>query len=170
MFVIGATFHSLEPDVGTSEKTVTVPLTSSHYYKVVTGSGETDIFPADVNGEIPVKLNVHSQGGDAVECSLSGGTLTIKANYPWIGFAQVVEYANVLEEDTDVRSFVTNWYEIKPNIEDIQSTLHSVLESVQDLQTTNGTILSGVQDLQTTNGSILSVLEEFKNLYQSANP
>lgn len=114
MFVIGATYHDLAPDTGSYTKTVTQSLTTTRYYKVVTGIGETDIFPADTAGTVPVMLNVHGQGGGGVEVSVSGGTLTITANYPGVGPCQVIEYAEVIEGNTDVRAFVTNWLNPHP--------------------------------------------------------
>lgn len=114
MFVLGATYHDLNPDSGQYTKTVTQSLTITRYYKVVTGIGETDIFPAYTAGTVPVMLNVHGQGGAGVEVSVSGDTLTIRANYPGVGACQVIEYAEVIEDNTDVRAFVTNWLNPHP--------------------------------------------------------
>lgn len=114
MFIIGATYHDLSPDSGNYTKTVTQTLNNTRYYKVVSGIGETKIFPAATNGTVPVTLNVHSQGGNGVEVSVNDGTLTIVSNYPGIGACQVIEYAEVIEDDTDVRTYVTNWLNPHP--------------------------------------------------------
>ena len=114
MFVIGAQIHDLTPDTGSYTQTVAQSLDTTRYYKVVTGEGETDIFPGSIGGTIPVKLNDQSQGGAGIVVTVSSGTLSIMATYPGIGMAQVIEYAEVIEDNTDVRAYVTNWLNPHP--------------------------------------------------------
>ena len=109
MYVIGAQLIGMEPASGLYTSTTNVSLTSGHYYKFVFGAGETEIFPASYSGEIPVILTNQAQGGNGVACTASGGTLTVQCNYPGQGNGMLVEYADVLEADTDVRAYVTNW-------------------------------------------------------------
>lgn len=109
MFVYSASFYDLEPAEGEYTKTQTASLTGTRYYKLVYGGGETDIFPADVSGIIPVKMNVHHQGGASVDLSLASNTLTITSNRPGLGTAMLIEYSEVTINATNIRSYVTNW-------------------------------------------------------------
>lgn len=108
MYVLSNSVVDLEPGAGEYTKTVTLTLDASKFYKFIFGAGETDVF-APVDGDIPVYLNVHAQGGNAVTCTVSGTTLVVTANYPGLGAGLLIEYANVVEDSTDVRSYVTNW-------------------------------------------------------------
>lgn len=114
MYILNATFYDLNPDSGEYTKEQTATLDTSRFYKLIFGGGETEIFPGDVDSEIPVNLNVHKQGGSAVECSVADNTLTIKSNYPGLGVAMLLEYADVIQNNTDVRSYVTNWLNPHP--------------------------------------------------------
>lgn len=113
---------------------------TNRFYQVVTGTATTCIFNASVNGNIPVHLNSKGQGGNGITVSASDGTLSITANYPGLGPAQVVEYANTIENNTDVRSYVTNWpatYDIGnwPSTYTVTGTVSLSAETISSLAT-----------------------------------
>ena len=151
MFVLASALYDLTPDAGSYTKSITHTLDSSRYYKVVTGSGETDVFPGSVSGNIPVRLNDHAQGGSSVAVSVSSGTLTIVAAYPGIGPAQVIEYAEVVQSSTSVRTYLTNWpttYDIGnwPDTYDVGNwpTSYTVTGTVSLSETTISNLASAI--------------------------